>query len=214
MIDDQVSELRREYEALGLIERDMAADPVTQFRMWFDGVLEAGIDEPNAFVLATADVAGRPSSRAVLMKGLDDEGLVFYTNLAGRKSQELRANPNAAATFVWTSLHRQVRFEGAVSLVDDDEADRYFEARPRGAQIAAHASSQSSVVESREELHEVFASTEKRFEGVKVPRPRAWGGWRLAPIMVEFWQGQPNRFHDRVRYVRDGEDWRKERLAP
>lgn len=214
MIDDQVSELRREYEALGLIERDMAADPVTQFRMWFDGVLEAGIDEPNAFVLATADVAGRPSSRAVLMKGLDDEGLVFYTNLAGRKSQELRANPNAAATFVWTPLHRQVRFEGAVSLVDDDEADRYFEARPRGAQIAAHASSQSSVVESREELHEVFASTEKRFEGVKVPRPRAWGGWRLAPIMAEFWQGQPNRFHDRVRYVRDGEDWRKERLAP
>lgn len=214
MIEDQVSELRREYEALGLIERDMAADPVTQFRMWFDGVLEAGIDDPNAFVLATADVAGRPSSRAVLMKGLDDEGLVFYTNLAGRKSQELRANPNAAATFVWTSLHRQVRFEGAVSLVDDDEADRYFEARPRGAQIAAHASSQSSVVESREELHEVFASTEKRFEGVKVPRPRAWGGWRLAPIMVEFWQGQPNRFHDRVRYVRDGEDWRKERLAP
>jgi len=214
VIDDQVSELRREYEALGLIERDMAADPVTQFRMWFDGVLDAGIYEPNAFVLATVDVAGRPSSRAVLMKGLDDEGLVFYTNLAGRKSQELRANPNAAATFVWTSLHRQVRFEGAVSLVDDDEADRYFEARPRGAQIAAHASSQSSVVESREELHEVFASTEKRFEGVKVPRPRAWGGWRLAPIMVEFWQGQPNRFHDRVRYVRDGEDWRKERLAP
>ena len=214
MIDDQVSELRREYEALGLIERDMAADPVTQFRMWFDGVLESGIDEPNAFVLATADVAGRPSSRAVLMKGLDDEGLVFYTNLTGRKSQELRTNPNAAATFVWTSLHRQVRLEGAVSLVDDDEADRYFEARPRGAQIAAHASSQSSVVESREELHEVFASTEKRFEGVKVPRPRAWGGWRLAPIMVEFWQGQPNRFHDRVRYVRDGEDWRKERLAP
>jgi pyridoxamine 5'-phosphate oxidase len=214
VIEEQVAELRREYEALGLIERDMAADPTTQFRVWFDGVLEAGIDEPNAFVLATADESGRPSARAVLMKGLDDDGLVFYTNLASRKSDELRANPNAAATFVWTPLHRQVRFEGLVSLVTDDEADRYFEARPRGAQVAAHASSQSAVVESREQLEEAFKSIDKRFRGVKVPRPRAWGGWRLAPVVVEFWQGQPNRFHDRVRYVKHGEDWSKERLAP
>lgn len=209
-----MAQLRHEYEALGLIERDMAADPVTQFRLWFDGVLEAGLDEPNAFVLATADVAGRPSARGVLMKGLDLDGLVFYTNLASRKSQELRANPHAAATFVWTPLHRQVRFEGPVSLVSDDEADRYFEARPRGAQIAAHASNQSDVVESREELDEAFRSTDKKFKGVKVPRPRAWGGWRLTSTMVEFWQGQPNRFHDRVRYVKQGEDWSKERLAP
>jgi pyridoxamine 5'-phosphate oxidase len=214
VIEEQVAELRREYEALGLIERDMAADPTTQFRVWFDGVLEAGIDEPNAFVLATADESGRPSARAVLMKGLADDGLVFYTNLASRKSDELRANPNAAATFVWTPLHRQVRFEGLVSLVTDDEADRYFEARPRGAQVAAHASSQSAVVESREQLEEAFKSIDKRFRGVKVPRPRAWGGWRLAPVVVEFWQGQPNRFHDRVRYVKHGEDWSKERLAP
>lgn len=214
MIEDQIAHLRKEYEALGLIERDMAEDPTTQFRLWFDGVLEAGLDEPNTFVLATADADGRPSARALLMKGLDEEGLVFYTNLASRKSQELRANPFAAATFVWAALHRQVRFEGSVALVDDDEADRYFEARPRGAQIAAHASDQGAIVESREVLEASYTATEARFQRVKVPRPRAWGGWRLTPQVVEFWQGQPNRFHDRVRYVLDGENWRKERLAP
>ncbi|HEX5695716.1 MAG TPA: pyridoxamine 5'-phosphate oxidase [Acidimicrobiia bacterium] len=214
MIEDQIAHLRKEYEALGLIERDMAEDPTTQFRLWFDGVLEAGLDEPNTFVLATADADGRPSARALLMKGLDEEGLVFYTNLASRKSQELRANPFAAATFVWAALHRQVRFEGSVALVDDDESDRYFEARPRGAQIAAHASDQGAIVESREVLEASYTATEARFQRVKVPRPRAWGGWRLTPQVVEFWQGQPNRFHDRVRYVLDGENWRKERLAP
>ena len=214
VMDDQVAELRREYEALGLIERDMAVDPITQFRIWFDGILEAGLDEPNTFVLATAGADGRPSARALLMKGFDEAGLVFYTNLAGRKSEELRVNPWAAATFVWAPLHRQVRFEGQVTLVDDDEADRYFEVRPRGAQIAAHASPQSSVVESREKLDESFREIDRRFRGVRVPRPRAWGGWRLVPDSVEFWQGQPNRFHDRVRYVREGEGWRKERLAP
>jgi pyridoxamine 5'-phosphate oxidase len=214
VIDEHVAQLRREYEALGLSERDMAADPITQFRIWFDGVLEAGLDEPNAFVLATADRNAVPSARAVLMKGIDEKGLVFYTNLASRKSEELRANPPAAATFVWIPLHRQVRFEGVVTMVSDDEADRYFEDRPRGAQIAAHASAQSQVVGSREELDEAFQELDARFTGVKVPRPRAWGGWRLGPHMIEFWQGQPNRFHDRVRYVKEGPGWRKERLAP
>ncbi|MGH8873512.1 MAG: pyridoxamine 5'-phosphate oxidase [Acidimicrobiia bacterium] len=214
VIDDQVAQLRREYEAMGLSERDMAADPTSQFRLWFDGVLESGIDEPNAFVLATADAEGRPSARAVLMKGIDDDGLVFYTNLASRKSEDLRVNPLAAAAFVWTPLHRQVRFEGRATMVDDDEADLYFESRPRGAQIAAHASPQSQVVVSRAQLDEAFQSLDARFRGVRVPRPRAWGGWRLIPDSVEFWQGQPNRFHDRVRYVREGEGWRKERLAP
>lgn len=214
VIDDQVAQLRREYEAIGLSERDMAADPTTQFRIWFDGVLEAGLDEPNAFVLATADDKSKPSARAVLMKGIDEEGLVFYTNLASRKSEDLRVNPLAAATFVWTPLHRQIRFEGRVAMVTDDEADRYFEARPRGAQIAAHASPQSEVVASREELDEAFQTLDTKFQGVKVPRPRAWGGWRLAPDRVEFWQGQPNRFHDRVRYEREADGWRLERLAP
>jgi pyridoxamine 5'-phosphate oxidase len=214
VIEDQVAQLRREYEALGLSERDMAADPITQFRIWFDGVLEAGLQEPNAFVLATADAKAVPSARAVLMKGIDDRGLVFYTNLASRKSEELRVNPPAAGTFVWIPLHRQVRFEGVVGMVSTEEADRYFESRPRGAQIAAHASDQSQVVNSREQLDEAFRQLDAKFTGVKVPRPRAWGGWRLVPHQVEFWQGQPDRFHDRVRYVRDGAGWRKERLAP
>lgn len=214
MIEDQVAQLRREYEALGLVERDMAADPVTQFRIWFDGVLESGLDEPNAFVLATADAEARPSARALLMKGIDDEGIVFYTNLASRKSLDLRVNPIAAATFVWTPLHRQVRFEGRVTMVADDEADRYFESRPRGAQIAAHASMQSQVVDSRDQLDVAFRELDAKYRGVKVPRPRAWGGWRLKPELVEFWQGQPNRFHDRVRYMREAGGWRKERLAP
>jgi pyridoxamine 5'-phosphate oxidase len=214
VIEDQVAQLRREYEALGLNERDMAADPITQFRIWFDGVLEAGLDEPNAFILATANARAVPSARAVLMKGIDDEGLVFYTNLASRKSEELRVNPPAAATFVWIPLHRQVRFEGVVSMVPAEEADRYFAARPRGAQIAAHASNQSQVVGSRHELDEAFRELDERYTGVKVPRPRAWGGWRLEPVQVEFWQGQPNRFHDRVRYVKERTEWRKERLAP
>ena len=214
MIEDQVAQLRREYEAMGLSEGDMAADPITQFRSWFDGVIEAGLDEPNAFVLATADAKAVPSARAVLMKGIDDEGLVFYTNLASRKSEELRVNPLAAATFVWVPLHRQIRFEGKVSMVTGEEADSYFDARPRGAQIAAHASMQSQIVASREELEQAFVELDVRFRGVKVPRPRTWGGWRLAPDSVEFWQGQPNRFHDRVRYLRDGAGWRKERLAP
>jgi pyridoxamine 5'-phosphate oxidase len=148
------------------------------------------------------------------MKGLDDDGIVFFTNLASSKSWDLRVNPRAAATFVWVPLHRQVRFEGRVALVGDDAADRYFETRPRGAQIAAHASTQSQIVASREALHEMYEELEAKFKGVKVPRPRAWGGWRLTPDSVEFWQGQPNRLHDRVRYVREGEGWRTERLAP
>ncbi len=214
MIEDLAAQLRREYETAGLIEHDMAADPISQFGVWFDGVIAAGISEPNAFVLATAAPDGRPSARAVLMKKLDDEGLVFYTNLASRKSEDLRANPRAAATFVWTSLHRQVRFEGTAELVTDEDADHYFEERPRGAQLAAHASMQSTVVASREELDQRFQEMDTHFNGVKIPRPRAWGGWRLHPVLVEFWQGQPNRFHDRIRYSRDGSGWSIERLAP
>lgn len=209
-----MAQLRREYETVGLSEADMAADPITEFRSWFDGVVDAGLEEPNTFVLATADAGARPSARAVLMKGIDDEGLVFYTNLASRKSEELRVNPLAAATFVWIPLHRQVRFEGRVTMVSGEDADVYFDARPRGAQIAAHASPQSEIVTSRDELDLAFDELDVKFRGVKVPRPRAWGGWRLSPETVEFWQGQPNRFHDRVRYVRHGAGWRKERLAP
>ncbi|MDX1467995.1 MAG: pyridoxamine 5'-phosphate oxidase [Acidimicrobiia bacterium] len=192
----------------------MAPDPFAEFEAWFEGVVEADLHEPNAFVLATADPDGSPSARAVLMKDFSPSGIVFYTNLDSRKSQDLRSNPRAAATFVWIPLHRQVRFEGAVSLVGGEEADSYFRTRPRGAQVAAHASEQSRKVGSREELDRRFGEMEKRFGDRPIPRPEDWGGWRLTPDTAEFWQGRPNRFHDRIRYRRAGPAWEKERLSP
>lgn len=202
-----------EYEAKGLDPVDMADEPFTEFDEWFAGVLAVDLHEPTTFVLATVDADGTPSARALLMKDFSEEGLVFYTGLASRKSRDLRSNNKAAATFVWTPLHRQVRFEGTVTEVSGDVADSYFATRPRGAQIAAHASRQSEIVSSREELDERFQQLSAEFEE-EIPRPEEWGGWRLSPSMVEFWQGRPNRFHDRIRYRLDGEVWVKERLAP
>lgn len=211
---DEAARLRREYETEGLVEADMADDPFSEFQSWLDGVIAAELPEPNTFVLATADKSGRPSGRAVLMKGFSDAGIVFYTNLHSRKSNELKMNPHAAATFVWIPLHRQVRFEGFVGQVEDDEADRYFAQRPRGAQVGAHASDQSSVVASRAMLESRFEELALEFGDGDIPRPKSWGGWRLRPDRVEFWQGQVNRFHDRVRYELAGDRWVKKRLAP
>ena len=191
----------------------MADDPFSEFEEWFAGVLEVDLYEPSAFVLATVDADGTPSARALLMKDLSAEGLVFYTGLDSRKSRAMSANPRAAATFVWTQLHRQVRFEGSVAQVTAEEADVYFTSRPRGAQIAAHASRQSEVVVNRSVLEERFEALSQEY-GETIPRPDQWGGWRLSPEMVEFWQGRPNRFHDRIRYRSDADKWVKERLSP
>lgn len=204
---------RREYEAAGLDPESMSADPFSEFEDWFAGVLEVDLYEPSAFVLATVDDDGTPSARALLMKDFSTDGLVFYTGLASRKSRAMDSNDRAAATFVWTQLHRQVRFEGTVSRVADDEADAYFASRPFGARIAAHASRQSELVSSRSELETRFEEISNRY-GDEVPRPPHWGGWRLMPRVVEFWQGRPNRFHDRIRYRSEGDSWVKERLSP
>lgn len=214
MIGEEVTRLRREYESAGLHEDGMASDPVAEFEEWFAGVVAAGIHEPNAFILATASADGVPSARAVLMKELSRSGLVFYTGMSSRKSADMKENPRAAATFVWTPLHRQVRFEGTVTPVADALADAYFASRPRGAQIAAHASNQSALVERRDSLDEEYSRLEAEFGDDPVPRPSRWGGWRLEPASVEFWQGRPNRFHDRIRYRRSNGSWVKERLAP
>lgn len=191
----------------------MAENPMAELVEWLGAAMSAGVDEPNAFVLATVDADGTPSARAVLAKDVAEGGIVFYTGMTSRKSDAMRAHPVAAATFVWTPLHRQVRLEGSVAPVGDEEADAYFATRPRGAQIAAHASRQSSIVTGRDVLDSRFAELSEEFPH-RVPRPEHWGGWRLTPESVEFWQGRPNRFHDRIRYHRKGEGWVKQRLAP
>jgi pyridoxamine 5'-phosphate oxidase len=211
---DEAARIRREYEAEGLVEEEMAEDPFTEFGSWLTGVVATDLPEPNTFVLATSDVHGKPSARAVLMKDFSDDGLVFYTNRTSRKSEEMKTNPTAAATFVWIPLHRQVRFEGAIEEVAPEVADEYFARRPRGAQIGAHASDQSAIVESRTVLEKRFEELAVEFGDDPIPRPGSWGGWRLIPESVEFWQGQVNRFHDRVRYRRRDGGWFKERLAP
>lgn len=197
-----------------LDEREVAGDPFTQFRIWYAQAEESGIAGLETFVLSTATESGRPSGRAVLLKGFDDDGLVFYTNYNSRKGNEIRSNRVAAATFVWIPLHRQVRFEGKVMPVPPEVSDAYFETRPLGARIAAVASPQSEVVVSRAELDRRYAEVEAASDG-GVVRPENWGGYRIIPEVVEFWQGRANRLHDRLRYrLAENEEWIVERLAP
>jgi pyridoxamine 5'-phosphate oxidase len=214
MGQEKNSRPRMEYEDdVGLDIADVTEDPMTQFDLWFLAAVDADIYEPDAFILSTASADGSPSGRAVLLKGLTATSLRFYTNLESRKSMEIKANPHVAATFTWLQLHRQVRFEGEAALVDDATADAYFASRPRGAQIAAHASQQSRSISDRETLERVYAELDAQFTNA-IPRPAWWSGWEITPHTVEFWQGRVNRFHDRIRYIRHGEDWQLERLQP
>jgi len=188
-------------------------EPLAPFRRWLD---EAWKGEPNAhaMTLATTTPDGRPSARAVLLKGLDQRGFVFYTNLESRKSKELFANPHAALCFLWKSLDRQVRIEGVVEMVGDEEADAYFASRPRDSQIGAWASDQSQPLASRAELERRVDEFLRRFGAGEVPRPPYWSGFRVVPQRVEFWQEQPSRLHDRILFIREGDGWRRERLFP
>jgi pyridoxamine 5'-phosphate oxidase len=198
----------------GLSERDLAADPVEQFGRWFAEAGEAGERLPETVVLATATADGVPSARAVLLKGVDERGFVVFTNHESRKARELDANPRAALVFLWPSLGRQVRVEGTVERTGRDEVERYFATRPRGSQLGAWASPQSSVIPDRETLDAFVAAAEERFGDADIPAPPFWGGYRVRPDAVEFWQHQDDRLHDRLRYRRDGDDWTVERLAP
>ena len=209
-----VADLRKEYTRAGLAESDVAADPIEQFRRWFDAALDAGLHEPNAMTVATATRDGSPSARVVLLKGFDSRGFVFYTNYEGRKGRELEENPRAALLFYWGELERQVRVEGTVSRVSEEESDAYYASRPRGSRLGAWASEQSRVVEGRKVLEERTADLEAEYEGREVPRPAFWGGYRVWPEVVEFWQGRENRLHDRIVYRREDEGWKIERLQP
>jgi pyridoxamine 5'-phosphate oxidase len=212
---DNVARLRQEYTRAGLKESDADPDPIEQFRRWFDEALVADLHEPNAMTLATATPDGRPSARIVLLKGFDGRGIVFYTNYEGRKGWELETNPYAALNFYWGELERQVRIEGHVSRISEEESDAYFAGRPRGSQLGAWVSEQSRPVRDRDALEERLHALEAEYEDREVPRPPFWGGYRVEPETIEFWQGRENRLHDRLRYCRsETGEWRRERLQP
>jgi len=213
-MDSTLAAMRQDYTERGLSKPDLDPDPIAQFRAWFEDARRGGVWEPNGMALATADGEGRPSGRTVLLKGVDERGLVFYTNFGSRKAAELAANPHASLLFWWGPLERQVRFEGTIERVADAEADAYFASRPRGSQIGAWASAQSEVIRDRGVLEEAMRELEARFADGEVPRPGFWGGFRLVPEAIEFWQGRRDRLHDRLRYTKTESGWRIDRLAP
>ncbi|WP_326600599.1 pyridoxamine 5'-phosphate oxidase [Streptomyces sp. NBC_01803] len=207
--------MRARYRAAGLDEKFLAADPFEQFEQWFAHAAESGLHEPNAMVLSTADPTARPSSRTVLLKQFDRRGFVFFTNYGSRKGREIDANPHVSLLFPWHGVARQVIVAGTAERTGRDETAAYFRTRPHGSQLGAWASEQSSKVASRAQLDQLYAELAERYpESEDVPAPPRWGGYRVVPETVEFWQGRENRLHDRLRYVRQGKGWIVERLCP
>jgi pyridoxamine 5'-phosphate oxidase len=209
-----IANLRKDYSQASLSEDDVAADPIAQFAKWFQEALNAEVPEANAMSVATVDKRGRPSSRILLIKDFDARGFTWYTNYASRKGRELEANPYAALLFHWIALERQVRIEGRVERVPAEESDAYFQIRPLKSRLGAIASSQSEPIASRAALEQRFAQAESEY-GASPVRPAHWGGYRLKPDSIEFWQGRPSRLHDRIRYLLQADgSWRRERLQP
>jgi len=209
------SNLRRDYRRGKLLESDILRDPFAQFARWFADAQAEGVREPNAMVLATADASGSPSARAMLLKEVHDGAFVFYTNYGSRKGTALDANPRAAMVFLWEQLERQVRIEGRVQRNSREDSEKYFHARPRESQIGAWASQQSQIVPSRAELEKRESEIEAKYAGKPVPLPDFWGGYRLIPSLIEFWQGRPGRLHDRIVYEREPDgSWQIRRLQP
>jgi pyridoxamine 5'-phosphate oxidase len=214
-MDTSVADLRKDYTLQGLSETDADPNPFKQFQIWFDQALAAQLPEPNAMTLATATSDGKPSARMVLLKNFDERGFVFYTNYKSHKGQELADNPQAALVFWWAELERQVRIEGRVEKVSDQESDEYFHSRPLNSRLGAWVSEQSQAIASREFLELRLQELKTQYENQDVPRPTHWGGFRVIPIVIEFWQGRPSRLHDRLNYRRvDDDNWLIERLSP
>ena len=213
----KIADLRQEYMRAGLAEADVARDPIAQFERWFDEAVRAGVPLANAMTLATVDANGAPSARIVLLKGIEQGGFTFYTNYRSRKARELEAHAAACLVFMWSQLERQVRIDGTVERVEAHDSDAYFTSRPLGARLSAWASPQSERVPSRGTLEAAMAEARSRY-GDAPPRPPHWGGYRVTPREIEFWQGRADRLHDRLLYTRTGGgvdgSWRIERLAP
>ncbi len=214
-MDISVADLRKDYQLQGLRETDVDVSPFKQFQVWFDQALASQLPEPNAMTVATATQSGKPSARIVLLKGFDERGFVFYTNYQSHKGQELADNPQAALVFWWAELERQIRIEGRVEKVSQQESYEYFHSRPFNSRLGAWASEQSQVIESRAVLEQRAQELKTKYENSDVPRPPHWGGFRVIPTRIEFWQGRSSRLHDRLLYrLLDNGSWLIERLSP
>jgi pyridoxamine 5'-phosphate oxidase len=214
-VDSSIANLRQNYTLAGLSEADVNSDPIAQFGVWFQQALDADLLEPNAMTLATATPEGKPTARIVLLKGVDPRGFVFYTNYESQKGQQLIANPYAALVFLWDKLERQIRIEGKVVKLDLEESTAYFQSRPKASQLGAWASDQSRVIPNREVLEQKLADLTTQYTNKTVPLPEHWGGFRVIPNRLEFWQGRPSRLHDRLVYdLQDDLSWQIKRLSP
>ena len=214
-MDSSIANLRQNYTRAGLLEADINSDPIEQFRTWFQQALNADLIEPNAMTLATATSEGKPTARIVLLKGVSDRGFVFYTNYESQKGRQLIANPYAALVFLWDKLERQVRIEGEVEKLSAEESAEYFHSRPKASQLGAIASDQSRVIPNREILEQRLTQLQEKYANETVPLPEHWGGFRVVPNRIEFWQGRPSRLHDRLVYdLQTDGSWQVNRLSP
>ncbi|MEP6926343.1 MAG: pyridoxamine 5'-phosphate oxidase [Ginsengibacter sp.] len=215
LVSTDLESIRKDYRMQSLLEKDVDANPIKQFEIWWHQALESGIDEPNAMTLATSNSFGKPSARIVLLKAIRNNGFVFFSNYHSHKGKQIDENPFVSLVFFWKELERQVRIEGEIKKTSEQESDAYFSKRPQESRIGAWSSPQSEVIKSRDILEKNFYDYRNRFESENIPRPPHWGGYIVNPMLIEFWQGRPGRLHDRLQYtISDKTSWKIERLAP